>query len=230
MSYVKTIVCLANSYKPPRGRCIAGKEVLGNNKYGGWVRPVSARPKEEVSLSECRYHNQAIPKLLDIIDVPLLNAAPHNHQTENHLLDPKSWWVKRREFPWDELEQLRDRPASLWIDYDSTSSGVCDCMSRAEAATVHNSLLLIKEGDFTIDVGSKTWEGVKARTYRGNFKYNATYYSMSITDPAVRNAVEGKAEGQYPLSDVYLCISLTELFEDGRCHKLVAGVIRNPPL
>jgi hypothetical protein len=97
VSYVKTIVCLANSYKT-RGRCIAGREVLAKNKYGGWIRPVSARVKAEVSLSECRYQNNGIPKVLDIIDVPLSIPAPDNHQTENHILDPKSWWVKRGEF------------------------------------------------------------------------------------------------------------------------------------
>jgi hypothetical protein len=205
--------------------------VLEKNKYGAWIRPVSARPKEEVSLSECAYENRLFPKPLDIIGVPLLNAAPHGHQTENHLLDPSRWWVKRGELPWDELEQFRDRPASLWINRDSTRAGVYDCMSSAEASTARNSLLLIKNKDFTIEVGSRIWDGVKSRTYRGNFQYNGTYYSFSLTDPTARKAVEGKDEGEYPLNDVYLCVSLTEPFdEDGRCHKLVAGVIRKPRL
>jgi hypothetical protein len=73
VAYVKRIVCLANSYKR-RGRCIPGREILANG-YGGWVRPVSERPKAEVALSECRYENNVIPKLLDVVDVPLLSAV-----------------------------------------------------------------------------------------------------------------------------------------------------------
>src|SRR5690242_4940306 len=79
VSYVKRMVCLANSYKTG-GRCIAGKEVLANG-YGGWLRPISARASAEVWPAESRYENYATPQLLDIIDVPLLNAAAHNHQT-----------------------------------------------------------------------------------------------------------------------------------------------------
>ncbi len=82
-----------------------------------------------------------------------------------------------------------------------------------------------------MEVGSRIWEGVRSRTYRGNFKYNGTFYSLSVTNPAVRDAFARKDEGEYPLTDVYLCISLTERYdEDGRHHKLVAAIIRNPPL
>ncbi|HXR37012.1 MAG TPA: hypothetical protein VN754_13730 [Candidatus Binataceae bacterium] len=228
MTYVKRIVCLANSFKIG-GSCIAGREVLGKGKYGGWLRPVSSRPTAEVRVSECRYQNSAIPKLLDIIDVPLLKAVPHNHQTENHEIDAKSRWVKVGELPWDELEQLRERPASLWINSDSTSTGAFNCLSQAEAATLHDSLVLIKKKDFTVEVASNPWDG--RRTYRGNFKYDGFYYSLSMTDPVATKAFAAKDEGEYELNDVYLCISLTEPYEkDGRCHKLVAAIISDPPL
>jgi hypothetical protein len=94
MSYIKRIVCLANSYKPPNGRCIAGIEVLGHGKYGSWIRPVSARDSQEVSFSEYKYEDGQSPGLLDILDVPLLKAVPHNHQTENHIIDANAWWKK----------------------------------------------------------------------------------------------------------------------------------------
>lgn len=157
MPYVKRIVCLANSFKIG-GSCIAGREVLVNGKYGGWIRPVSARATAEVSSSECKYQNNSSPKLLDIIDVPLLNTAPHNHQTENHVIDAKTWWVKRGELRWDDLEQLRERPESLWINSDHTSTGAFNCISQAEAATLHDSLVLIKKNAFTVQVGSKDLE------------------------------------------------------------------------
>jgi putative nucleic acid modification protein with dual OB domain len=229
MAYVKRIVCLANSYKPPSGRCLAGIELLDNGKHGPWLRPVSARESEEVSYSEYRYASGESPKLLDIIDVPLSKAAPHNHQIENHIIDAKSWWVKKGVFAWDALEQIRDRPDSIWINSDHTQAGVYDCMSSVKAATVHGSLLLIKRKDFVVEIGTNSWTG--KRTYRGKFDYKGTHHSFSLTDPIARNAFSGKKEGDYPMSDVYLCLSLTEAFkEDGRCHKLVAAVIKNPPL
>ena len=162
MGYVKRIVCLANSYKL-NGRCIAGREVLANGEYGGWIRPVSSRATEEVSFSEYRYGNHTTPKLLDIIDVPLLKAAPHNHQTENHIIDAESWWVKKGELQWDELEQLRQRPGSIWINSDHTNSGHYDCMSQAEAATLDHSLLLIKKTSFVFERGKNYWTGRAAK-------------------------------------------------------------------
>lgn len=229
MPCVKRIVCLANSYKTG-GTCVAGKEVLTDG-YGGWIRPVSARPTAEVSVSESRYENYESPKLLDIIDVPLLSPAPQHHQTENHIIDGVQRWVKVGEFPWNALEQLRDHPASLWINSDRTTTGAFNCISPAEASTLHDSLVLIRPVDFKIEVGSNTWEGRTKRTYRGNFGYNDIYYSLSLTDPVACNAFAAREEGEYPLNEVYICVSLTEAFaKDGRCHKLVAGVFSDPPL
>jgi|SRR5208337_1626050 len=229
MAYIKRMVCLANSYKTG-GTCIAGKEVLEYG-YGGWIRPVSARTTAEVWSSESRYEDHSNPKLLDIVDVPLLSPAPQHHQTENHVIDTTRRWVKVGELPWDVLEQLSDRPATLWINSDRTSTGAFNCISQAEAATLHNSLVLIRPENFIVKVGSSTWDGRTKTTYRGNFRYNGAYHGLSLTDPVARSAFAGKNEGDYPLNDVYLCVSLTEVFaEDGRCHKLVAAIITNQPL
>ena len=231
MAYVKRIVCLANSFKTG-GSCIAGREVLGSGKYGGWLRPVSARLTQEVRTSECRYKNKEHPKLLDILEVPLLKAVPHNHQTENHEIDATSLWMKTGELPFDELESLRERPESLWINSDSTQTGALNCISQSEAGTLRDSLVLIKKKNFTIKVGLKTWRGITEKIYRGNFRYNGTDYSLNLTDPVATNAFAAKEEGEYLLNDVYLCISLTEPYakDNSRCHKLVAAIITNPPL
>jgi hypothetical protein len=227
MGYVKRIVCLANSYKPPNGRCVAGREVLADG-YGGWIRPVSARPTAEVSFAEYRYEDNGIPKLLDIVDIPILAAAPSHHQTENHVIDTGLRWVRGGELPWSDLEQLREQPETLWVNRDHTNAGHYDCMSQEEAATVDNSLLLIRPDNFRIQVGTNYW--TRKKYYRGKFEYNGSHHSLSITDPAVRDAFAGKQEGDYPLNDAYLCVSLTEPYkEDGRCHKLVAAVLSNKP-
>ena len=229
MAYTKRIVCLANSFKPPNGRCIAGIELQADGAPGSWIRPVSARPTAELSYSDYRYQNGSSPKLLDIVDIPLLHAAPHNHQAENHVIDASPRWEKRGELSWDQLEQFQDRPGSLWMNNDHTSAGLYDCLSQGEAAQLNDSLLLIKAKNFTIKIGTSYWNGKK--TYRGDFSYKNVAHNLSLTDPIARDVFGPKGEGDYILSDVYLCISLTEPYkEDGRCHKLVAAVIRNPPL
>jgi hypothetical protein len=231
MTYVKRIVCLANSFKIG-GACIAGREILVDGSYGGWIRPVSSRPTAEVSYVESRYQNNTAPKLLDIIDVSMLKPAPHNHQTENHEIDATKRWVKRGEFPWAELSGLSERPSSLWINSDRTGNGIFNCMSDVEAATLNSSLVLLKKRSFTVEVGSKTWAGRTTKTYRGNFKYKDIAYSFSLTDPVATNLFASKNEGEYPFTDVFICLSLTEPWkkDNDRCHKLVASLITNPPL
>ena len=229
MAYVKRIVCLANSYKTG-GSCIAGK-VVSKDGYGAWIRPVSARPTEEVSFFEYCYEGYASPKLLDIIDIPLLEAKPHNHQTENHVIQAGRW-VKKGSFAWNSLDELRDRPDALWANTDSTKAGgLYDCTSPHEAARFDYSLVLIKRKELVVEVDTSTWDGRTKKTYRGKFKYKGVNYSLKITDPVARAALKPKEVGEYALNDVYLCSSLTEKYkEDGRCHKLIAAIFTNPPL
>jgi hypothetical protein len=228
MGYVKRIVCLANSYKRPNGRCFAGKEVLADG-FGDWIRPVSIRSTAEVSFAEYRYENNTSPKLLDIIGIPLLNPDPRHHQTENHVIDTGRW-CKLGLLPWDRLEELRDEVASLWINNDHTKGpGLYDCISQTDALVLHDSLVLIKPENFNVEVDKHYWTGKK--TYRASFDYNDTHYNLSLTDPVARDVYAGKEEGTYSLTDLYLCVSLTEPYEhDDRCHKVVAAIIKNPPL
>lgn len=140
--------------------------------------------------------------------------------------------MKVGELSWDELEHLREQPPTLWINSDSTSAGSFNCISQSEASTLHDSLVLIKRKNFVVEVGSKTWQGRTSKTYRGNFKYKGTDYSLSLTDPVATEVFSTKDGGEYELNNVYLCISLTEPWEKdhNRCHKLVAAIIKNPPL
>ena len=84
MSAVKRIVCLANSRKM-QGRCIAGREVNAHGA-GPWIRPVSDRPTEEVSEYERQYQDGSDPRVLDVIDVPLIEPRPKDYQQENGCL------------------------------------------------------------------------------------------------------------------------------------------------
>lgn len=92
MTVVERLVCLANSRKLS-GRCVAGKELI-DEVAGPWVRPVSDRPKEEVSEDERQYEDGSDPRVLDIIDVPLTAPRPKAYQSENWLLEPEEYWKR----------------------------------------------------------------------------------------------------------------------------------------
>ncbi len=224
MAYTKQIVCLANSYKYPNGRCIAGMETPA----GDWIRPVSPRPTHEVTLNECRYADNTLPQLLDIINVPLSEPMPHFHQAENHVMQAGQQWAKTGTLQFGHLAELCDDPPALWVNSQSTALGHNDCISQEEAAEFTHSLLLVRPEGFSVEIGTNPWQG--RRTYRSDFRYKGVHYNLSVTDPRVRE-LYGNSPGDHPLTDVYICVSLTEPYEqDGRCHKLVAAVIRNPLL
>src|SRR5436190_9291503 len=93
----KFIVVLANSVKSS-GRCLAGKEVFDNGKtwnVGEWIRPVATKEGGELNaylMSLALGHD---PKLLEVIEIPFLKAAPLSCQPENWLIEtplkPKTW-------------------------------------------------------------------------------------------------------------------------------------------
>jgi hypothetical protein len=229
MAYRKTIVCLANSLKTG-GLCIAGREVLPRG-FGAWVRPVSARPHEELTYLEYRYPDGSSPRLLDVVGLGLLRPNPYRHQSENHLIDHTVAWVKRGEWPFAAFAGLVERPETLWTNSDRTSSGLLNCLSRDEALQHGESLHLVEAPNFAVCVGrSSTGE----RSFYGLFAMRGNRYKLSVTDPVVRERFDRHGVGEYRVPEfrrTYVCVSLTKPFEgDGRCHKLIAAVITNPPL
>ena len=124
MAGVKRIVCLANS-KKMSGRCVAGREVAATGPRP-WVRP-----SEEVSENERQYEDGSDPKLLDVINVPLLQHHPHACQTENWLLDPDQYWERIRRADWSELLNYVENPDVLWRNGHNTYHGVNDHIPQA---------------------------------------------------------------------------------------------------
>ena len=108
----KRVDCLANSRKL-HGRCIAGRELVADRPEA-WVRPVSAREHQEVSKYERQYQDSSDPKLLDVVDVPLLEHLPKDYQQENWLLDPEYYWTKVDMCSWEDFSLgLRLDPAVI---------------------------------------------------------------------------------------------------------------------
>ncbi len=229
MPYTKRIVCLANSFKTG-GFCVAGREITSYG-FGPWIRPVSDRPKAELSLLESTCGNGLPPKLLDIIDVTLLGARPHGHQRENHLNDPSARWIKRGRLPFAELAFLAEEATTLWTNSGHTSTGAFNCISPAEAARHTSSLMLLRSTSFSLVTAEK---GDGNLSYRGHLRHGPTLYKLNVTDPCVARRFSHLPADTYWLEDheeIFLTLSLTEPYDrDQRCHKLVAAVITNPPL
>jgi hypothetical protein len=223
VSISKRIVCLANSRKL-QGRCVAGRE-LQNEGPGPWIRPVSDRPSEEVSEEERRYQDGSDPKILDVIDVPLIAARPKGYQQENWLLDPQTYWVKRGRSRWEDLAALQDRAGPLWLNGFSSYNGVNDRIPLTQAMELMSSLKLIHVNNLSIRVFApgEAFRNTKRRV-QANFSFDRTDYALWVTDPIVERQYLAQPDADYPLRDVYLTVSIGEPYQD-YCYKLVATVI-----
>lgn len=219
----KRILCLANSRKLS-GRCIAGKEMV-RNRPQGWIRPVSAREHEEVSEYERQYEDGSDPRVLDIIDVELLEPRPRTYQQENWLLDPDVYWTKVGRAGWSDLARLQDPNEHLWINGHSTYNGLNDEIPLASAVALRSSLRFILVDRMTLSVFRPGVAfGNPKRRVQGRFTYNGSDYRLWVTDPGYERAHLAKADGDYELGPCYLTVSLGEAHK-GACYKLIAAII-----
>ncbi len=215
------IVCLANSRKIS-GRCIAGKKIESNQ----WIRPVSSRDSEEISEEERRYKNGEMPKLLDIISIPIKEHRPKLFQNENYLIDADYYWEKKGSFNGD-LEELLGTPDDLWGTQSSSYQGTFDRIPENICTNYNKSLYLIKVETLEIMVRVEGAEFDNAkRKVRVKFKYNGTIYIFPVTDPVVEKKYLSGGDGTFelPAENIYLCVSVGLPF-DGFCYKFLASII-----
>ena len=225
MHGLKRIVCLANSRKLT-GRCIAGREWTEEQGVGSWLRPVSARENQEVSEYERQYKDGSDPRLLDIINIPVIGPQPKDYQTENWLLDSDYYWEKIGVFSSRDMPKLVDPIAPLWINGQSTYHGWNDKILLESADSVSNSLRLIHVERLNLAVFESGGAfGNPKRRVQGQFIHAGTRYKLWITDPGYERAYLAKPNGIYNIGECYLTISLGEPFE-GACYKLIAAIIR----
>jgi hypothetical protein len=223
MAVIKRIVCLANSRKL-QGRCVAGIE-LADGRRAGWIRPVSGREHEEVSEYERQYEDGSDPRLLDIMDVPLLEPRPKDYQQENWLLNPDDCWQRVGHLGWDDLDGLAEPDGKLWVDGGSTYKGANDRILLAHAIGVRSSLRLVHVGSMTLSV-FKPGEafGNPKRRVQGRFTHAGTNYRLWVTDPIYERAYLARPDGVYPIGESFLTVSLGEAHE-GACYKLIAAIL-----
>jgi hypothetical protein len=218
---VKRVLCLANSRKLS-GRCVAGPEAT-NDGPTVWIRPVSSREHQEVSEYERQYENGSDPKVLDLIDIPLIKRIPKEYQQENWLLDPDRYWVKIGSVVPDDLDRYVHPESPLWIDGYSTYNGLNDKVPIDLAKTLETSLRLIRVGKVTLSVFESGFVHTKRRV-QAQFQYSGSRYGLWVTDPRYETEYLARGNGDYPIGPCCLTISLGEAFQ-GACYKLVAAII-----
>ena len=224
MSTVKRLVCLANSRKLS-GRCIAGRVVV-DGKGREWVRPISDRENEEVSEHERQYSDGSDPRVLDIIDIPLLEPRPYKHQQENWLLDPNAYWVKQGHLAWEKLHGLIDTPDRLWLNESSTRNGENDKIEVNAISRLKSSLYLIHIDKLTISVFAPGEEfGDTKRRVQAKFEYNGEPYKLWVTDPHYEREYLRMSDGDYALGESFVTISINEKPFKGGYYKFVAAIM-----
>ena len=224
MSNVKRIVCLANARKLA-GRCIAGQTWRADGKAGAWVRPVSAQCGQEVSEYERQYEDGSDPKVLYIVDVPVLEAQPAQWQTENWLLDPQRYWRRAGAMSWFNLSRLASRESALWQNGFHTYDGFNDKIPLEAIAECTDSLRLIRAQRLTLGVFRPGEAfGNRKRRVQGGFRYAGNDYRLWVTDPIYERRYLAKLDGNYVIDDCFLTINLGEPYQ-GACYKLIAAVV-----
>lgn len=225
MAYIKRMLCLASSRRPPAGRCIAGVEV-DDDGLGAWVRPVSPRGSREVSEEERAYRDGSEPRVFDLIDVPLLSRAPAGHQTENHVLDPSRYWVRVGRAPWERaLAAVAPADAPLWASGASTAAGLNDRVPDEAAACEGRSLMLVRPAQLTLEAADEPASpGTVRRRVRAGFEWAETAYRIIVTDPVAEERCLAEPGGILRLRNALVCVSLSHGYM-GFAYKLAASVL-----
>lgn len=224
MTETKRIVCLASSRKS-LGRCIAGREWSDEQGVGSWIRPVSARPGEEVAYREREYEGGGEPQLLDIVDIPVVEARPHHHQTENWLLDSTFRWRNAGRFA-GAVSLLEDSVLPLWENGYSSSVGLNDRIPKALAWSLSDSLRLIKVDALQLSVCAPGEPfGDPRKRVQGRFSWAGNQYAMWMTDGHFEPIFKERPFGMYKMDECYLTISLGEPYSDDFCYKFIAAMI-----
>lgn len=224
-NFIETIICLADSRKKS-GYCVAGKRT----NDGSWLRPVSHRLGHEISELDRTYSDGSTVQLLDIIEIPCIEAHPNRYQNENVLIDDRFYWTKKGRASWDDVFGLVEPAADLWANGYSAYYNLNNRLPEQLLEKYQGSLRLIKLDEMVFHVGPKAPDfGDMRLIVRASFKYRGQHYKLDVTDPDCENQCLEQGPGEYVLNSVIACISMSELHTnqngDTFAYKLVASVM-----
>ena len=224
----KKLVCLANSRKPPDGRCVAGRE-FSTAGFGTWLRAVSSRPTHELTLQERCYRDGSEPCVMDVVSISMKCPQPHRYQQENHLINSHCRWVKEGRISWQELQSAVEDPnGPLWLNGYSSSHGKNDRVPESALDKLTRSLYLIRPDQLMLSVASEgDVLGPEHRKVRARFHLCGHSYILVVTDPRIESDLLPRDDGLFSVKEALLCISLGEIFH-GYAYKLAATVITPP--
>jgi hypothetical protein len=185
---------------------------------------VSAREHEEVSENERQFKDGSDPRVLDIIDIPLIEPRSNPYQQENWLLDPSEYWVRVGRLSPNNLTSLVGPTGALWLNGCSSYNGQNDRIPTTQAEA-DSSLTLIHVGGLSLKVFAPGEAfGNPKRRVQARFRSSGENYWLFVTDPVVERAYLLGEDGEYGVDQRYLTVSVGEPYE-GFSYKFVAGVI-----
>ena len=171
-----------------------------------------------------QYQDGSDPRVLDIIDVPVIRHWPQGYQSENWLLHSGYYWEKKGTYSPFELDLLTDAVAPLWANGHSTYNG-CNDFVPLPTSSIDTSLRLLRVDHLEIAVFAPGEAfGNSKRRVQGRFEHGGDRYALWITDPNYERTYLGKINGEYRIGACYLTVSLGEPYKEA-CYKLIAAVI-----
>ena len=186
---------------------------------------MSQRDTQEVSEYERQYEDGSDPRVLDIVDVPMLEPKSGAYQTENWLLDPERYWKKIGVYSSVDLPALVDPVEPLWVDGDKTYHGFNDKVPVEASGKITSSLRLISVNEIELRVfAPRSAFGDSKRRVQGRFLHAGQKYAFWVTDPVYERHFLAKKDGNYRCGKCHLTISLGEQFQ-GSIFKLIAAII-----
>lgn len=220
------VICLANARKRSE-RCVA----CVHAENGAWMRLVSRAEHGELSYAHRNLGAGGEPQKLDLMRVRLACRKPTPSQPENWLIESAPWELLERPARISVLQILAKTVHSQELLFGSASDRICAVSFAAKPAAASLALVMPGEVRWLFEtIGSK-------QRVRAKFRLGRCSYNLSVTDPPVEEKLKSLANGEHRSEEIGLrderllfCISLGEMFTDGNCYKLVAGVLELPGL
>lgn len=209
------IICLANSEKLS-GRCIAGIDI----DTGKWIRPVS--PKSDTIYNERfingKWGNE--PRLLDLIEIPLVGQAPDQGcQPENRYLDKGQWNLIRR-LSVSGVTQFIDNTGILLHSQDNkVGPQIFNKLPRNKWKSLQ--LIHVTNPRFKLNPWKSHGHPIC------DFVYSGAIYTLKITDPLIISKIKKSKDIS---TKCLFTVSMTTPYPSPAykiiyCWKLIAGVI-----